>query len=77
MTESRELTGVTGKDDPADSLATDSTIAYLSEKLDVNLENAELFVAMEIVQAPAVGQINRTGFVEGWKAAKYVFQDSL
>lgn len=45
-------------------------MVYFDEKLGVNLENAEGFLAMYIVQAPAVGQISRQGFVEGWKAAK-------
>lgn len=40
------------------------------EKLKVSLENVELFVALEIVQAPTIGEINKSGFVEGWKKAK-------
>jgi len=43
-------------------------MSYLDSKLKVNLENAELFIALEIVQAPSVGDIQRRGFVEGWKA---------
>jgi DCN1-like protein 1/2 len=42
-------------------------MSYLSEKLNVSLENAELFVVMELVQAPSVGEITRRGFVDGWK----------
>lgn len=53
--------------DTRDALSTETAIEYL-ESLDVNLENAEMFVVMELVQAPAVGEITRQGFVEGWKA---------
>lgn len=48
----------------------ESTMSYLDSKLKVNLENAELFIALEIVQAPNVGEISRRGFVEGWKATE-------
>lgn len=41
------------------------------DKLGVNIENAEPFIVMEIVQAPAIGTITRKGFVDGWKAQKY------
>lgn len=44
-------------------------MGYLSNKLNASLENAELFVVMELVQAPTVGVINRKGYVEGWKKA--------
>lgn len=40
---------------------------YLND-LEVNLENAESLVALEIVQAPTLGEITKTGFVDGWKA---------
>lgn len=49
----------------------ESTMDYLGSKLNVSLENAELFVVLEIVQAPSVGEITRQGYVEGWKKAKY------
>jgi DCN1-like protein 1/2 len=42
---------------------------YLSSKLNISLENVELFLAMEIVQAPCVGEITRRGYVDGWKAS--------
>jgi DCN1-like protein 1/2 len=41
---------------------------YLSQELKVNLENAELLVANEILQAQTVGEITRKGYVDGWKA---------
>ncbi|PKS13345.1 hypothetical protein jhhlp_000116 [Lomentospora prolificans] len=37
------------------------------QNLDVNLENASLFVALELFQAPSIGEITRKGFVDGWK----------
>jgi len=43
------------------------TMEYLTD-LGVNIENAEALVALEIVQAPALGEIAKEGFVEGWKA---------
>ncbi|KAG5998462.1 hypothetical protein E4U43_002413 [Claviceps pusilla] len=54
--------------DDKDKMELESTMSYLDSKLNVNLENAELFIALEIVQAPSVGEIHRRGFVEGWKA---------
>ncbi|PHH91996.1 hypothetical protein CDD83_9364 [Cordyceps sp. RAO-2017] len=56
-------------DDEKDKLELESTMDYLSSKLKINLENAELFVALDVLQAPTVGEITRRGYVEGWKAA--------
>ncbi|KAF4453313.1 putative SCRO protein [Fusarium austroafricanum] len=53
--------------DEKDKLELDSTMSYLTEKLKVNIENAELLVALELVQAPSVGIITRKGYVDGWK----------
>ena len=55
--------------DGKDKLELDSTMAYLSKKLKISLENAELFVVMELVQAPNVGEITRKGYVDGWKVS--------
>ncbi|KAK2605900.1 Scaffold-type E3 ligase [Conoideocrella luteorostrata] len=57
------------ENDDKNKMELDSTMKYLDSTLHVNLENAELFVALEIVQAPNVGEITRRGFVDGWKAA--------
>lgn len=57
------------ENDEPDKLELESTMSYLSEKLNVSLENAELFVVLELVQAPSVGEITRAGFVEGWKSS--------
>ncbi|KAF4949789.1 hypothetical protein FGADI_8657 [Fusarium gaditjirri] len=53
--------------DEKDKLELESTMSYLTEKLQVNIENAELLVALELLQAPSVGVITRKGYVDGWK----------
>ena len=60
------------KNDEKDKLELESTMGYLSNELHISLENAELFVALELVQAPSVGEIHRKGYVEGWKRSGYV-----
>jgi DCN1-like protein 1/2 len=42
---------------------------YLSEKLNISLENAELFVVLELLQAPSVGEITREGYINGWRSS--------
>lgn len=39
------------------------------QSIGVDLEGASLFLAMELVQAPTIGEITREGFVKGWKNA--------
>ncbi|KAK5994427.1 Defective in cullin neddylation protein 1 [Cladobotryum mycophilum] len=56
------------KSDEKDKLELESTMGYLGKNLAVNLENAELFVVVELVQAPTVGEITRKGYVDGWKS---------
>jgi DCN1-like protein 1/2 len=58
------------KNDEKGKMELESTMAYINQKLNVSLENAELFVVMELVQAPCVGEITRSGFVDGWKATR-------
>ncbi|KAI1393185.1 DUF298-domain-containing protein [Hypoxylon trugodes] len=55
------------QEDPRDQLGADSSMTYLNS-IGVDLEGASLFLAMEIVQAPTIGEITRDGFVKGWKA---------
>lgn len=45
---------------------------YLGTRLKISLENAELFVILELLQAPSVGEITRKGYIDGWKASGYV-----
>jgi DCN1-like protein 1/2 len=40
--------------------------------INVDLEGLESFAAHEIVQAPAMGEMSREGFVNGWQERKYV-----
>ncbi|KAI0017552.1 Cullin binding-domain-containing protein [Xylariomycetidae sp. FL0641] len=56
------------KEDSKDELGADSAMAYL-ESIGTNLEDASLFVAMELLQAPSIGSITRSGFVKGWNEA--------
>lgn len=53
--------------DTKDSLSAETTQEYL-ETLGVNMENAEQFVVMELIQSPSIGEISRNGFVNGWSA---------
>ncbi|KAI1373009.1 DUF298-domain-containing protein [Hypoxylon crocopeplum] len=52
--------------DAKDTLRADSSMTYL-QGIGVDLEGASLFLAMELVQAPTIGEITREGFVKGWK----------
>jgi DCN1-like protein 1/2 len=49
-------------------------MAYF-DALGVNIEDASMLVPMEIIQAPTVGEIDKEGFVNGWKAVQYVNTD--
>lgn len=55
-------------EDSKDLLGVNSTMEYLGS-LGVNPENAEVFVAMELLQAPNFGELTRKGFVDGWQEA--------
>lgn len=54
-----------GPEDSKDVLDADSTMSYF-QNLGANLEDASLFIALELVQAENIGQITREGFVKGW-----------
>lgn len=43
------------------------------QALGVNPESCEMFIVLDIVQAPAFGLMRKKGFVEGWKATGCVF----
>ncbi|OBT62054.1 hypothetical protein VE03_09223 [Pseudogymnoascus sp. 23342-1-I1] len=57
-----------GSDDEKDTISVDGTMAYLTD-LAVNLEDASSLIPLEIVQAPAIGEMTRDGFVKGWQKA--------
>jgi len=41
-------------------------MAYLTE-LAVNFENASSLIPLEIAQAPALGEMAKDDFINGWK----------
>ena len=52
--------------DEEGSASVEGTMRYLQD-LGVNLDNAELLVPLEIIQAPALGEMSKEGFINGWK----------
>lgn len=60
------LDTATEPEDEEDKAGVNGTMRYLTD-LGVNLENAELLVPLEIIQAPALGEMSKDGFVDGWK----------
>ncbi|KAJ8128983.1 hypothetical protein O1611_g4651 [Lasiodiplodia mahajangana] len=56
------------REDSPDSLGADSAMSYL-QSIGVGLEDASLFLAVELLQAPSIGEIPRAGFVNGWREA--------
>ncbi|KAF1924153.1 DUF298-domain-containing protein [Didymella exigua CBS 183.55] len=48
-----------------DLIGVDGTMKYLQD-LKINLEGIDSLAALEIVQAPTMGEITREGFVNGW-----------
>lgn len=43
---------------------------YLEKQLGLSMDAADILVAMEIVQAPIMGEMTRDAFVEGWRRAR-------
>lgn len=56
------------REDGKDTLGADSAMTYL-QSIGVGLEDASLFLAVELLQAPSIGEIPRAGFINGWKEA--------
>lgn len=52
--------------DAADTCGINGILNYF-EKLGVNPENVSALVALEIVQAPGMEEMTKSGFVNGWK----------
>lgn len=44
---------------------------YLTD-IGVNVEDASLFYALDVLKADSFGELTKTGFVEGWLATPYV-----
>ncbi|KZM27481.1 hypothetical protein ST47_g1353 [Ascochyta rabiei] len=56
------------REDPTgepDAIGVEGTMSYLPQ-LEVDLEGMESLAALEIIQAPTMGEISRDGFVNGW-----------
>ena len=49
-------------------MGVEGAMTYLTD-LGVNLENAEMLVVLELIQAPFVGELSKQGFIDGWTAA--------
>ncbi|OAA43570.1 defective in cullin neddylation protein 1 [Cordyceps fumosorosea ARSEF 2679] len=56
--------------DPKNCIELTSTLNYLKHELKINVENAELMVVLELLQAPSIGEITR----EGYEHASYVLR---
>jgi len=56
----------------ADLVKMDGMMQYMSE-LDVSPENVSFLILAEIVQCPAMGEMTRQGFVDGWTNIGYAF----
>lgn len=52
-----------------DIVGVDGTFNYF-QHIDVNPEGLEALAALEIVQAPTMGEMSREGFVKGWSERK-------
>lgn len=60
------------RDDVANSpdmVGVEGTMKYLPD-IGVDIEGLDALAAMEVVQAPAMGEMSREGFVDGWAALK-------
>jgi hypothetical protein len=55
------------KTDEDKTISVEGTMKYLKD-LGLNLESAEILVPLQIVKAPALGEMTKDEFVEGWKA---------
>jgi hypothetical protein len=52
-----------------DAVGTEGTMKYMGD-LGANLEDLDALAVLEAVQAPAMGEMSREGFVDGWTALK-------
>lgn len=53
--------------DEPDMVGVDGTMKYFGNDLGVNLEGVEFLIPCEIIQVPAIGEMSKAGFVDGWK----------
>jgi DCN1-like protein 1/2 len=52
-----------------DAVGVEGTMKYFTD-IDVDLNGLDSFATHEIVQAPAMGELTREGFVNGWQERK-------
>lgn len=60
------------REDPAnspDTINLDGTMKFFGD-IDVNLEGLDFIIVSELIKAPAIGEISRAGFVDGWLSAR-------
>lgn len=58
-------------EDPTDAIGAEGSMQYL-EQLGVNLDDASMFLALQVLKAENIGELTKDGFVKGWKEAGYV-----
>lgn len=51
-----------------DTLNMNGTMKYFQD-IGVSLDGLDFLIVAELIQAPTIGEISRTGFVDGWSAA--------
>jgi DCN1-like protein 1/2 len=47
----------------------EGTMDYLTSLGSVDMNDLSLLIALEIIQAPCLGTMKKSSFVEGWKSA--------
>jgi DCN1-like protein 1/2 len=57
-------------EDPADKIGAEGSMQYL-EQLDVGIDDASMFLALQVLQAENIGELTKEGFVKGWREAGY------
>ena len=59
------------KSDPdPDTVGVEGSMRYLQD-LGLKLDEAVLLAVLTEISAPTMGEMTRTGFVDGWKSLKY------
>lgn len=64
---------LSGSEDPADTIGADGSMAYLGE-LGVSLDDASMFLALQVLQAEKIGELTKDRFVKSWKDVGYVIR---
>jgi DCN1-like protein 1/2 len=64
-----EVNKQAASEDPADTMGADSTMSYL-QQLGVSLDDASMFLGLQVLQAEKIGELSKERFVKSWKEAK-------